>query len=169
MTLNELLEHSDFRNLVAFYIGRKNIVFPYFSINSFEDLVHEVRVSIFVNIRTRPHKLQLAHTTLIINHTAWVLMSSAPDNRNKKKELKTICLNEKVEWSNLLYRDNHSLIDSDVYLSKLTPRFRAVLMASCTGGFTLEEIGKQYGGGVSQERVRQIRDKALEKIRENFA
>ena len=167
MTLNELLEHSDFKNLVGFYVNRKGILFPYFSIDSFEDLVHEVRVSIFSNIRTRLHKLEFAHTTLIINHTAWVIMGVAPDNANKKQSIKMVPLTDAVEWRMLLYENNEYLVDSDVYLSRLSPRFKAILMDGCMSGFTLKEVGKKYGG-ISKERVRQIREKALEKIREDF-
>ena len=64
---------------------------------------------------------------------------------------------------------NHSLkIETMRALSTLTPRERDVVLMSFGIGFdnpyTLEEIGDVMG--LTRERVRQIREKALQKLRE---
>lgn len=69
--------------------------------------------------------------------------------------------------SNLVFNDSLK-VETMRALSTLTAREREVIMMSfgigCDNPFTLEEIGDAMG--LTRERVRQIREKALQKLRE---
>ena len=168
--INNILNSPDFKTLV-YWAMPSNITFPYNDMESFDDLVHEVKVSIFNNLHDKEPK-ELAHTTIIVNHTRWVFGDQG--RLHKRKNNVNIgdvdFLDEVVidKHSSSLYNDidNKDLYDKIVRPLKSNRRAFEIFEGRLKGD-KLTDLGKKHG--VSKERCRQIYFKTIERLREDYA
>jgi DNA-directed RNA polymerase specialized sigma24 family protein len=158
MNLNDVLNSPDFEKLVRFAsCGKKYNL-------EFNDLVHEVRVSIFNNMHYRP--VILSPSTIIVNHTHFVIKEShkqkwyekhraesSPTEHSYADRGQEIC-DARDEWD---FLKRCPFVDQKDY-GTLLKRFE---------GFTLAELGSR--DKISPERVRQICEDRLAKIRNYYA
>lgn len=153
--IEDILNRPDFETLVCFASrGMRHCV---------EDLVHEVRVSIFTNLHYRP--IMLSHSTVIVNHTHFVIKESRkpkwyerhraesrPTEHSYTDRGQEVC-DARDEWE---YLKRCPFVDQKDY-ETLLKRFE---------GFTLAELGSR--DKISAERVRQICEDRLSKVRSYY-
>lgn len=164
ITFEDVLGEKEFKRLVYFAYRKLNIKLPNKFVHSFEDLLHEVRVSIFQDMRMRKHAL--ATTTIIVNHTRFVLFGHGV---SKKKQLtieQKIPLDEFVtrDQTDRQRRENRLTLVNQI-INTLSPRYREIIRLRMNGR-KLHEIGSQFN--LSKERVRQIESRAIAQIKEKI-
>ena len=166
--INNILNSPDFKTLV-YWAMPSNITFPYNDMESFDDLVHEVKVSIFNNLHDKEPK-ELAHTTIIVNHTRWVFGNQARYQNRKHNVSNVNFLDETVidKNSSSSYED----IDNKDLYDKITGPLKSdkrnyQIFEGRLKGERLVDLGKKFG--VSKERCRQIYFKTIERLREDYA
>lgn len=160
MNAADIIELEDFPRMVR-WATSSSIHFPYYSIKTFQDLVHEVRVSIFISMTGKPDN-GLKATTIIKNHTKWVLCNEARRSKYMKNSTVSIDNIEIINWRNKLSVESKDLYETVMGSDFLSPKEKRMLDAHLNGDF-LKDLSAKFN--LSQERCRVINLRSLKLIK----
>lgn len=152
----KILDRPDFNNIVKFALKRFRLKSPL----NIEDLSHEVKVSIFSNMRNR--EVPLAETTIICYHTRWVV------KRKWKVCLPTVSLPKDVPSTESSTFNRVDEVDEAEYLldCPLINPDDVSLLLSIAGGKSCAEIAKELG--VKRQNINEIYHNRINKVRKYY-